>query len=257
VNYVGDCKLKSGRSEGVLSLLYVAGERPSADDVERLLAGPANEAGLAAQVSFSPDRDEGWLELLASGLTFDISGLSPAPAMPAMPGSHFFGLPLETRDSALEAVTLSAGEHIALGATMLPIIRVMCRLGAGMTSLGNVKAVCWHPAQSWIEPAYFTRAISNWLAGGVFPALGLTALQQLADGSVESMGLSFFAGQEVRIDRRTGEGNGDTARLAIRVIDLMVRQGAFHEDTSLAGPDGEVLLIERLRDGMVVVHRSE
>lgn len=257
MNYEGDCKLKSGWSEGVLSLLYVAGERPSVEDVERLLAGPANEAGLAARVSFTPDRDEGWLELLASGLTFDISGLSPAQVVPATPGSHLFGLPPETRDRALEAVTLSPGEHIASGATMLPVIRVLCRLGAGMTSLGNVKAVCWHPAQSWIEPAYFTRAISNWLAGGVFPALGLTSLQQLADGSVESMGLSFFTGQEVSIGRRAGEGNGDTARLAIRVIDLMVRQGAFHEDTSLAGPDGEALLIKRSGDGMVVVHRSE
>lgn len=241
-----------------MSLLYVAGERPGADDVARLLDGPANAAGSAARVSFKPDKDEGWLELLASGLTFDISGLSPAPIQPAPPAAHLFGLPPETRDLALESVMLSPGGHIASGVTMLPIVRVMCGLAAGLTSLGNVKAVCWHPAQSWIEPAYFTRAISNWLAGGVFPALGLTALRQLADGGVESVGLGFFTGREVRIDKRIGESGGDTARLAIRMIDLMVRQGQITDDgASLSGPDGEELLVETPREGVVRVRRGE
>lgn len=241
----------------MLSLLYVAGERPCAADVARLLGGPANKAGAAARVSFEPSGDEGWLELLASGLTFDIAGLSPAPAKVAPAASHLFGLPSGTRDLELEAVTLSPGEHIASGTTMLPVIRVMCGLGAGLTSLGNVKAVCWHPAQSWIEPAYFTRAIANWLGGGVFPALGLTALRQIADGSMESMGLEFFTGQEVRITKRPGESGGDTARLAVRMIDLIVRQGPLREGMDIAGPDGEELLVELPREGMVRVRRGE
>ena len=241
----------------MLSLLYVAGERPCAADVARLLDGPANKAGAAARVSFAPASDEGWLELLASGLTFDMAGLSPAPARAALPAAHLFGLQPETRNLELEAVTLSPGDHIALGTTMLPIIRVMCGLGAGLTSLGNVKAICWHPAQSWIEPAYFTRAIGNWLGGGVFPALGLTALRQIADGSMESSGLGFFAGQEVQIAKREGESGGDTARLAVRMIDLIVRQGPIREGTTIAGPDGEELLIESPREGVVRVRRGE
>lgn len=249
--------LESERAGGVLSLLYVAGQRPGADDVVRLLEGPANAAGPAAQVSFTPDHTEGWLELLASGLTFDISGLSPAPVQSAPPPAHIFGLPPETRDLALEAVTLTPGDHIAFGATMLPIVRVMCRLGAGLTSLGNVKAVRWHPAESWIEPAYFSRAISGWLGGGVFPALGLTALRPMADGGVESVGLGFFTGQEVRVDRRIGEGGAATTRLAIRMIDLMVRQGTIPTGTTLAGPDGENLVIESMDEAMIRVRREE
>lgn len=240
-----------------MSLLYVAGDRPGASDVARLLDQPAATSEQAALISHRPEEDEGWLELLASGLTFDISGLTPAAPRLAPAPAHLFGLPPETRDLTLEAVTISPGEHVASGAAMLPIVRVMCSLGARLASLGNVKGICWHPALSWMEPAYFARVISGWLAGGAFPALGLTALGRSSAGGIESEGLAFFVGQELLIDPRAGETPAATAKLAVRIIDLMVRQGPVREAMRIPGPDSDALLIEPSSDGVVRVRRCQ
>lgn len=227
-----------------MSLLYAAGKRPTADDVARLLDKPDDAADQRARISHLPDEAEGWVELLASGLTFDLSDLAPAPALHPTPAAHVFGLPADMQGLALEAIVLAPGEHTAPGAAMLPIVRVMCGLGARLASLGNVKAICWAPAQSWMEPGYFKRIVASWLGGGAFPALGLTALARAPDGALESRGLTFFTGQELRVDALRGESAATTAKLAIRMIDLLVRQGRVHESHALPGPDGKQLFVE-------------
>lgn len=243
--------LKLERAGGVLSLLYAAGDRPTANDVARLLDEP-EPAGQKARISHQPDGDDGWLELLASGLTFDIAGLAPtAPKLP-QPAAHLFGLSANTRNVALEAVTLTAGGHLAPGSAMLPVVKVMCGLGARLASLGNVRAIAWQPAESWMEPGYFTRIIASWMAGGAFPALGLTALERTDDGGLESQGLAFFSGQELRIEAREGEPSASTAKLAVRMIDLLVRQGRISESSVIPGPEGEELLAEPTFSGDVV-----
>lgn len=244
--------LVSERAGGVLSLLYAAGERPSADDVARLLDGQAAPSEQMARISHRPDEAEGWVELLASGLTFDLSGLAPASPISPEPDVHRFGVSADMQSAALEEVVLAPGEHTASGAAMLPIVRVMCGLGARLALLGKVKAVCWHPAHSWMEPSYFRRIIAAWLGGGAFPALGLTALVRTPDGALESRGLAFFTGQELRMDAREGESAAATAKLAVRVIDLLVRQGRVGQQFDLPGPDGKQLLVVPSPDGEIV-----
>jgi hypothetical protein len=141
---------------------------------------------------------------------------------------------------------------------MLPIIRVMCGLGARLSSLGGVKAICWQPAQSWMEPGYFTRVVTGWLGGGAFPALGLTALARTPEGALESRGLTFFTGQEVRVEALHGEPAAMTAKLAVRMIDMLVRQGRVREALDLMGPDGQPLRVEPSPGGeIVLVRRGE
>jgi hypothetical protein len=141
---------------------------------------------------------------------------------------------------------------------MLPIVRVLCGLGARFSSLSDVKAICWQPAQSWMDPGYFTRVVAGWLGGGAFPALGLTALARTPDGALESRGLTFFTGQEVRVEALHGEPAAITAKLAVRMIDLLVRQGRVREVLDLTGPDGKSLLVEPSASGeIVLVRRGE
>lgn len=227
-----------------MSLLYAAGERPTVDDVARLLDQPVDVGGQSARISHRPTESEGWVELLASGLTFDLSGLAPAPVMHPVPSAHLFGLSADVEGPALEAVMLTPGEHTAPGAAMLPIVRIMCGLGARLASLGSVKAICWNPAQSWMEPGYFKRIVSTWLGGGAFPALGLAALSRTPDGTLESNGLAYFTGQEMRVIALPAEPPAATAKLAIRMMDLIVRKGRVREPFDVPGPDGKLLHVE-------------
>jgi hypothetical protein len=103
-----------------------------------------------------------------------------------------------------------------------------------------------------MDPSYFARAMLGWLSGGAFPALGLTSIERTADGGVRSEGLSFFIGQEVLMDGRSGETPVDTMRIASRVIDHLVRKHGIVSLQELQGPSGERLFAEPDLNGQVV-----
>lgn len=264
-----------------MSLMFATGSRPSASDVKRLsgvaphpvpsvksaladAAVPASDASVSggaaagspgAQeflISLVPGGDAGWLELLANGLAFDMSGLAPGDPAAPVEAAHLFALPQDISGFALEAVRLEPGPHIASAATLLPLVRTMAGLAATLAALPGVAAVCWHPARSWMDPRYFVRLVQGWLAGGAFPALGLTALDRSADGLIRSEGLACFIGQELVIDPQPGESPADSAKLAVRLIDSLVASGPLRAAQGLAGPRGEVLLAEPSADGCLV-----
>jgi hypothetical protein len=226
-----------------MSLLFAAGTRPSTADIDRLLSSP-ELAGPGASVTHRPNVEEGWLELLVSGLTFDISGLSPTPAAPMPDGASFYGLPQDVQGFALEPVTLRPGPHLMAGVAMLPVVKAMASLAAGLALHLPAKAVCWHPARSWMDANYFARVMVGWLSGGSFPALGLTAVEPAEDGALRSVGLAFFIGQEMLLDGRASEASADTVRIAARVIDYLVRNGPVASLQELQGPSGERLFAE-------------
>ena len=135
---------------------------------------------------------------------------------------------------------------------MLPVVRAMAAI-AGILALElEALAVCWEPAGSWMDPQYFSRVVEGWCAGGAFPALGLIGIERTHDGGVESDGLDFFVGQELRIDSRRGESAADTVKLAARVIDHLVNCGAIFTREALVGPGGEPLLAEPSTDGKLL-----
>lgn len=241
-------KLDKQVHQAGLSLLFSAGRRPSADDIERLLSS-TEMTGAGARISYRPEQQEGWVELLTSGLTFDLTGLAPAESAPLPPRGHSFGLDAHAMTRPLEAISLIPGHHIVGGIAVMPVVRAMAGLAANIALPFNVAAVCWHPAQSWMEPQYFARIVLNWLAGGAFPALGLTAVAELGDRSVESRGLAFFIGQEIELEALQGESSADTVKLAVRLIDYMVRNGPLKEPRQLEGPGGEPLQAVPSRSG--------
>ncbi len=238
--------------------MFAVGDRPTADDIERLLAAPAYpsmQPAIGAQVSLRPPDSADWLELLASGLAFDLTGLAPGAADTAPEAAHLFGVDRALAASPGEATTLAPGPHIASGSAMMAIVRVMTGLAAGLALALPVKAVCWRPAGCWMEPAYFARIVESWLAGGAFPALGLTGLERAKDGSVTSHGLAYFIGQELRVETRAGESAADTAKLAARVIDELVRHGPLAGSRDMTGPHGEALRAKTSADARLVVVR--
>jgi hypothetical protein len=235
-----------------LSLLFAVGTRPTASEIEHLLTA-SSESGQAAQISHRPPDDHGWLELLASGLTFDLRGLAPGHAAPMPHVNDVYGLPQDIADYAFEAISLVPGAHIAGGGSLMPVVRILIGVAANLALELPITAVCWNPAGGWMEPRYFGRIVVNWLSGGAFPALGLTCLRSRPDGVVESTGLAFFTGQELLVPERLGETKAETVKLAGRIVDHLVRYGPLDRSDRFSGPGGEQLVIERSPDGRHVL----
>ena len=226
--------------QAVLAVLYAPGQRPSIDAVR--LAG---EASGAFAVTFDPGDGAEWAELLITGLTFDVAGLAPGPveATPAI--AHRFGLAADWSGQGLEAVLVRPGAHLAGAAAMLPVVRGCVALGAALATQTGAAAIVWIPARSAMAPDYFAATIGDWLGGGAFPALGLTALVP-GESGMTSEGLAFFTGQELEV---AGSDLALAGRIAVRMVHTLVSHGRLATPTRLAGPEGEPLLAEPSGDG--------
>lgn len=245
------------RSSARLSLILRPGQRPSAAEIVQLSQSgqvpgrpvPANETvrpGFA--VSYQPGPNAGWVELLASGLTFELGGLAPAMALPMPAIEHFYGISEESVARA-EAITLVPGEQLHGAENLLPVLRVMAGLAARLAELARVWAVVWHPARCAIAPGLFVSLIDNWLNGGPFPVSGLTALYFDGDGTFRSEGLAFFIGQELQINPILGKNTAYYAKIATRLINQLVGSGPIHQPLDFIGPSGEHLCVEPSGNG--------
>ncbi|PNU05155.1 hypothetical protein A8V01_04375 [Novosphingobium guangzhouense] len=234
-----------------LYLFFAPGDRPDTDAIASLIDGVDNTP-LSAQISHRPAGEAGWLELLASGLTFDLIGLRPGEGGRMMDAAQSFGFTDAAMPEAFEVVELVPSGHIVSGAGLVPILRTMMNLAANLVLELPVLAVGWGPAQTRMEPAYFCRSVLNWLGGGPFPALGLTGLVRAEDGSVTSRGLTHFMGQEIQLQGLRGESAADSVKIAMRVIDQLVRRGRIDAPMKIdAG--GQTLLAEPSQIGRLVL----
>lgn len=186
-------------------------------------------------------------------MSFDCLGLSPAKPYPLPPRAQLFGLEPGQVDRRLEAIELIPGPHLAGGERLMPLVRGLVGLGAQLAALEGVKAVCWRPAGSWMEPGHYRRIASEWVQGGAFPALGLTSLERHAGGMVASRGLAFLTGQELQLNPKAGASADAVTRLAVRLIDELVYSGPLRERAHYSGPDGEDLVAVPNDEGNVVL----
>lgn len=166
-----------------------------------------------------------WLELLASGLTFDLSGLTPGVSEPIPDRAHLYGLAHSAVDCPLEAITLTPGPHLAGGEAMLPVVRCLAWLAARLAALPGTRAVAWHSARCWSAPQHFRDVVLRWMEGGAFPGFGLAALIPMADGGLQSEGLTQFIGQELRIEPELVADRAAAAKIALRLMHLLVENG--------------------------------
>lgn len=240
----------AGAARTGVSLLFPAGARPAAADVCRRLRAP--ESGVAARVAHDAHVAEGWLELLASGLTFELRsvGLRGGAVAPAL-HEHRYGFLGSDPFGDVEMMELIPSGHIAAGAGLQPVVRTMAGLAASLALELSACAVGWSAAGTLMEPRYFSRVVLGWLGGGAFPALGLTALIPGEDGGVVSHGLSHFIGREMRLEPRAGESRADAVKVAIRVIDELVRQGPPAGPCTIAA-GAESLVAEPSQVGNVI-----
>lgn len=223
-----------------MSLLFAAGTRPRADDLERLAATRLGD-GLSFSISHRPPGNAGWVELLAQGLTFDCAGLVPGDPAPMPPAEQFYGIDPVIAEQQLGAIGLCPGPHLIAGANLMPLVRTIAGLGARLAALPGLTAVCWHASETWIDPAYYVRTVGEWLRGGAFPALGLTSFKRAANGILTSKGLEFLIGQEIELVPPAGTPPADAARMAGRVIHDLVQSGPMEKSGRLTGPSDEVL----------------
>lgn len=228
---------------------FAPGTRPGRAEIVRV----AHRSG-AFTVTHDPGGQEDWIEVLRTGLGFEIAGLAPAPAARPPIIKHRIGPDEGTAAEFGEPLLLRPGPHLAGGEAMLPVVQGCIALALSLMTGMEPQSVCWLPGAIRLHPPYFRTIMEDWLGGGPFPALGLTALVA-AEAGLRSEGLAFFIGQELEIPATSHFDSRQDARLALRAIDALVRNGPLSAPLELTGPNEEGLRAEPLSDGKRVVLR--
>jgi hypothetical protein len=199
-----------------------------------------------------------WLELLTDGLTFDLTGLAPGPACAFPDFAHRFDLPILPLAADHEVLALRPGPHLAAGPGSLPVNRAMLRLACEMVRhFADLVAVAWPASGSVIGRRYFESVISAWLDGGPFPALGITAFIETPDGALQSTGLGFWIGQELRIEPPLSADRVAATRLGVRLVNHLVLIGGLNADDRITAPDGTRLVLRASQNrAMISVWRE-
>lgn len=258
-------------------MLFAPGKRPTRAAVLRFVShqyavslshDPDEPAGsklvvaqgdtIGAPVANTGARQEVWLELLRDGLTYDLRGLAPGPARRSPEITHRFDFAAHPAQSDYEAIDIVPGPHLAGGERSMPVLRGMLALARDLTQhFADVAAVYWQPSASAIGRRFFESIITAWFDGGAFPALGLTAFEEAADGALQSVGLGFWIGQELRIEPPLSADKVAATRLGIRLVNQLVIVGGLHESERIVAPDGTRLVMQTSRNSQFIRVRRE
>lgn len=200
-----------------------------------------------------------WLELLCDGLTFDLAGFAPGPGGPFPELRHRFDLTeMPAAADGYEVLTLRPGPHLVTGGSAMPVMRALLALACEFVRhFEELVAVAWGPTRSAIGRRFFESVAAAWLEGGPFPALGLTAFSQTADGALESTGLDFWIGQELRLEPPLSSDRVAATRLAIRLVNHLVLCGGLAGSERIIAPDGTPLLLRPARANTLVSVQRE
>lgn len=195
----------------------------------------------------------GWLELHSSGLTFDLIGLGDGPTVTLPQTDHEFDCDGNFDRSSLSTVNLVPSEHLIAGEATMPILQGLLRLARDFVQhFEQTKYLIWPHSKSIIGRRFFESTVTAFLDGGAFPALGLTAFHEVADGGLETVGLAHFIGQELRLDANIVNDRVAATRLGVRLVNQLVLTGAVNGPEQLTGMDGQIIRLEPSENGRLI-----
>ena len=240
VSIIDEGDITGVRDSGVLTLLFAHGRRPGIENLE-------SRSRVGAFSVSHRNADRGLAELLINGLTFHCEGLSGGSGAGIPSTETELGEPDPSWRSG-EAIAISAGPHIASGAGLPPVVRSQMDLALALCELEGLVAVHWSPSQCCLEPFLFTRLITRWLDGGAFPAPGLVAIHAAGE-DLETRGLAFLHGRELRIGPLADLTRDDRGRLAIRLINELAEAAPLTKPYEFVDQAGRRYLLRPNEDG--------
>jgi hypothetical protein len=153
-------------------------------------------------------------------------------------------------------LTIELGAHVAGGERVPAIIQALLGVAAKLGMAFNAVAAVWHPVGIVSDFAYFSQAVSGYLAGGAFPVLAMVDFKVNDKGQIDSAGLALLSGQELRVSNSDMD-HVEMIRRVVRVVHDIAVNGPVEVPVTLQGiePD-EILELEPSPDKRLLLMQT-
>ncbi len=192
-------------------------------------------------------------ELVVDGLTFDLCFTTQPHWGNAGACRYRYGLADDFRDAGDGAILVRPGSHLTGAERGLPVVRTQASIALSLIdACEGATALSWTPSSALMGADYFRIRAGEWLAGGAFPAPGFVAFQEAMGGAIQSCGLGYFTGQELRLERDSASEKEDSIRLAATLVDQLVRCGKIDSPGQIVPQGDTAIRVEPSRNGRFV-----
>ncbi|QWC58054.1 hypothetical protein F7D01_14165 [Erythrobacter sp. 3-20A1M] len=193
------------------------------------------------------------IELRLGGMAFDLVPALADAGFEDVAFNHRIEVPNAVRVTPQSARFLVPAPHIASGKRSMPVIREWLGLAARLVaSMPQVAAVGWTPASLLMDRDYFCSHIGRWIRGGMFPASVVSVLTPSLGEALQSEGMAFFNGQELRLEGSFTPGPATADRLAQRVLGHLAHHGPLSQIKDFLLPEGGTMRLEPSPNGRFV-----
>lgn len=244
------------RADACLALLFAPQSRPDAAAIARALKDA--RVGIVSHEPEGRDRANStvdWIEILASGLTFDAIGIAPGQPLALGAPSTWRG-PSQPSAGESEALGIAPGPHLAGAGHLLPVVKAHFGIAAALLShCQGARGAVWLPSDLGVAAKTFVALVTDWLDGGPFPAPTLIHCKETAARGMVTSGMAFFIGHEIRLHPSLVPDPVGARRLLFRLADRFVENGGVDDGEVVELEDGSRLRIT-LRGDEIAVDRG-
>ncbi|WP_373491876.1 hypothetical protein [Parasphingorhabdus sp.] len=116
-------------------------------------------------------------------------------------------------------------------------------LGSWIGESVDATAAAWLPARTILPFAEFDQLARHYLENGLFPTSFQTSFSKTGDGCFATLGLDYFAGQEIRMTAPPDYSPSDLRQCLAPIIDTIATRGKINRPARSTGlNEGETLI---------------
>ena len=134
-----------------------------------------------------------------------------------------------------DVISLSLGENVGNAKHLPAINKAILKLGRLIGDAVGSTSVVWNPADIIIGFDFFRENTQQYLDGGPFPVLIQVRIDERANGQTNTVGLDYFAGQEIRLEAPDTYTSGDIGKRIVRIVHDIATNGKIDTHITTAG----------------------
>ncbi|GAA0483833.1 hypothetical protein GCM10009096_27930 [Parasphingorhabdus litoris] len=210
---------------------------------------------LATQITLNVEKysDLNIIEAVMGGMSFTLTQHLAQDAFRHFSAQKLDHIFCHAPECPAPAIGISLSDHMAGAKHDTTVNRNFLKLARLIGQTLDATSIVWQPARLHVGFDYFVEATSQYSEGGPFPVLVQIAISEDSKGRFQTFGLSYFSGQEVRLNAPADYPQNQVIKRLVRIAHDIATNGKIDTPTEAEGfASGETLSFTPNADQTIV-----